>query len=150
MTWSHKLARQLHIDWQSFPYIGKGHFMSQLAPVYPISHAKQTLKCISKYLTRVKKCIGMWSNQLNPDRFDAPTKHISHNIQRNVPKTYIDIMFTNYMIWYSNISKPICFSFCPNYTSFDFFLDCLVQNRYADSVTCITGIYTDKCNYICM
>lgn len=73
--------------------------MSQLAPVYPISHAKQTLKCISKYLTRVKKCIGMWSDQLNPDGFDAPTKHISHNIQRKVPKTYIDIMFTNYMIW---------------------------------------------------
>lgn len=43
-TWSQKSFVQLHIDWQSRPYVGKRQAFSQFSPVYPFSQA--TYRCL--------------------------------------------------------------------------------------------------------
>lgn len=43
-TWSQKSSVQLHIDWQSRPYVGKRQAFSQFSPVYPFSQA--TYRCL--------------------------------------------------------------------------------------------------------
>lgn len=48
LTGLHCVSAQLHIDWQSRPYEGKGQTSSQLCPVYPVSQAGREKKALKK------------------------------------------------------------------------------------------------------
>lgn len=56
-AWSQSFLRQIHANWQSFPYDGNGHLVLQFLPLYPHLHAKiEAIKHIYNKKCLVDRC----------------------------------------------------------------------------------------------